>query len=146
MFFSRPPAAYRVFFLARIYMYVRLSPVCVRSRACASVRLNPIIRPRPSSYVHVRLRPCPYVCVRACTSASVPICLRLCPCVCIRACVCVCVHIIKSPDASARIISDASGRVFRSKTFEVYYIQYIHVCTCTHVCILARTRKRERGN
>ena len=105
--------------------------MCVRSRACASVRLNPIIRPRPSSYVHVRLRPCPYVCVRACTSASVPIRLRPCPYVCVRALASafvrvrasafVCVHIIKSPDASARIISNASGRVFRSRTFEVYY-------------------------
>ena len=93
MFFSRPPATYRVFFSRP---YIR-PPVCVRSRACASVpvRLNPIIRLRPSSYVHVRLRPCPYVCVRACTSASVPIRLRPCPCVCVRACACVCVHIIK---------------------------------------------------
>ena len=35
----------------------------------------------------------------------------------------VCVHIIKSPDASARIISDASGHVFHSRTFEVYYME-----------------------
>ena len=98
-----------------------LAPVCVRSRACASVRLNPIIRPRTCMYVcvrahtcafvHVRLHPCPYVCVRALASAFVRV----------RASTFVCVHIIKSPDASARIISDASGRVFRSRTFEVYY-------------------------
>ena len=100
MFFSRP--------------YVRLAPVCVRSRACASVRLNPIIRPHPSSYVHVRLRPCPYVCIRALASAFVHV----------RASAFVCVHIIKSPDASACIISDASGRVFRSRTFKMHYRYY----------------------
>ena len=77
--------------------YVRLAPVCVCSRACTSVHLNPIIRPRPSTSVLVRLRPCPYVCVRACMSVSVPIRLRPCPCICVRvrASAFVCVHIIK---------------------------------------------------
>ena len=82
-------------------------------------------------YVHVCLRLCPYVCIRACTSASVPIRVHSCMYVCVRALASafvrvhafafVCVHIIKSPDASSRIISDASGCVFRSRTFEVYY-------------------------
>ena len=113
MFFSRP--------------YVHLAPVCVRSRACASVLLNPIIRPRPSSYVcvcthtcafvHVRLRPCPYDCIRALASAFVRV----------HASAFVCVHIIKSPDASARIISNASGRVFRSKDLrDALYV--VHFC------------------
>ena len=73
--------------------------ICVRAHTCA--------------FVHVRLRPCPYVCVRALASAFVRVC----------AFVFVCVHIIKSPDASKRIISDASGRVFHSRTFEVYYME-----------------------
>ena len=105
------------------------------------LRLNPIICLRPSSYVHVCLRPCPYtcafmhdVCIHAHTSAFEHVRLRPYPYVCVRALASafvrvrasafVCVHIIKSPDASARIISDASGRVFHSGTFEVYYIDH----------------------
>ena len=72
--------------------------VCVRAHTCA--------------FVHVRLCPCLCVCVRALASAFVRV----------RASAFVCVHMIKSPDASARIISDASGRVFRSRTFEMHYI------------------------
>ena len=93
--------------LARSVPRVFFSPVrppsaCVRSFTCLRVR---------SLKSHNKSAS---VLVRACTSASVPICLR--SCVCVR-----CVHLIKSPDASARIISNASGRVFRSRTFEVYY-------------------------
>ena len=66
---------------------------------------------RVRSCMYVRLRPCPYVCIRALASASVRVC----------ASAFVCVHIIRSPDASARIISDASGCVFRSRTFEMHY-------------------------
>ena len=82
--------------------------VPIRVRSCMYV----CVRAHTCAFVDVRLRPCPYVCVRALASAFVRVC----------ASVFVCVHIIKSPDASARIISDASGRVFRSRTFEVYYI------------------------
>ena len=79
--------------------------VCVRASAFSSVR------PRVCSMdVHAfRLRPCMLVCVRACAFVRV------------RVCTYVCVHIIKRPDASGRMKSFASGRVFRSRTFEMYY-------------------------
>ena len=96
--------------------YVHLAPVCVCSRTCTSVRINPIIRPRPSSYTLVR----------ACTSSSVPIRVF----VRVRAPAFVCIHIIKSPDASACIISDASGCVFRSRTFKTHYTS-IYIITIT---------------
>ena len=95
-------------FFSPVRPYVRLAPACVCSRTCASVRVNPIIRPRPSSYTLVR----------ACTSASA------------HSCVFVCIHIIKSPDASACIISDASGCVFRSRTFKTHYTS-IYIVTIT---------------
>ena len=81
--------------------------VPIRVRSCMYV----CVRTHTCAFVHVRLRTCPYVCVRALASAFVRV----------RASAFVCVHIIKSADASACIISDASGRVFRSRTFEVYY-------------------------
>ena len=81
--------------------------VCVRAHTCA--------------FVHVRLRPCPYVCVRALASAFVRV----------RASAFVCVHIIKNPDAAARIIGDASGRVFCSRTFEM---DYSYCCVVAIVC------------
>ena len=92
----------------------------MRSFTCVRVRLlkshntsaSVLVRACTSASVPIRVRSCMYVCVRALASAFVHV----------RASAFVCVHIIKSPDASARIISDASGRVFRSRTFEVYYI------------------------
>ena len=54
----------------------------------------------------------------------------------VRASAFVCVHIIKSPDASAHIINGASGRVFRSRTFEMHYmflvqqLGYPYMSTC----------------
>ena len=52
-----------------------------------------------------------------------------------------CVHIIKSPDASARIISDMSGRVFRPRTFEVYYmyLEVAGIARALALCQIART-------
>ena len=79
--------------------------VCVHAHTCAFV------------HVHVRVRSCMYVCVRAHTSASVPLRLRSCVCMRLRSYM----YVMKGPDLSARIISDASGRVFHSRTFEVYY-------------------------
>ena len=133
--------------LARRVPRVFFSPVRppsagVRSFTCVRVRslkshntsASVLVRACTPESVPIRVRSCMYVCVRAHTSAFVP--LRL------RSCVCVCVHIIKSPDASARIISDASGRVFRSRTFEVYY-----TCTCTYfltVCKRYIRRIRDR--
>ena len=52
-------------------------------------------------------------------SASVP---DTCVFVRVHASVFVYIRVIKSPDAAARIISDASGRVFRSRTFETHYM------------------------
>ena len=122
---------------------VRPPNACVCSFTCVRVcslkshntSASVLVRACMSAYVHVCLRTCMYVCVRAHTCAFVHVRLRPCPYICVRtlasafvrvrASAFVCVHIIKSPDASARIISDASGRVFRSRTFEVYYISLL---------------------
>ena len=53
----------------------------------------------------------------------------------------VCVHIIKGPDMSARIISDASGRVFGSRTFEVYYTS-ANVSLLKHEAIRTDNKKK----
>ena len=85
----------------------------------------------------LRVRPCVRVFIRASTSssarllhafssASVHARLRPCLCACVRMSAIVRVHIIKHPDVSGRMKSFASGRVFRSRTFEMYY-----TCTCT---------------
>ena len=99
----------RTHFRARISAFFSCSRY---TSAFARVRLR--------SFASVRLRPhpCVYVRVRASTFASV--CLRPRPCVR--------VHIIKLPDASGRIDNDASGRVFRSRTFEMHYM-----CTCMDI-------------
>ena len=60
--------------------------------------------------VSVRLRPCPCLYVRIRESAFV------------------CVHIIKRPDASGCIDNDASGRVFRSRTFDMHYMYISYKC------------------
>ena len=109
VFFSRPPAAYRVFFSRP---YIRPPIACVRSFTCVRVRslkshnmgTDADVHARTHTYGHGRRRTCTYEDGRG-----------------------RCIHIIKSPDASARIISDTSGRVFRSRTFEVYYM-YNYMC------------------
>ena len=60
-------------------------------------------RVRLRSFASVRLHSCPCLYVRVRESAFVR------------------VHIIKRPDESGCIDNDASGRVFRSKTFEMYF-------------------------
>ena len=102
--------------------------VFVRASAFSSVR--PHFRPCVRVFVRASA-PCIFVCVHACSSASVHVRLRPCMLVCVRACArafvrvralaYVRVHIIKRPDASGRMKSFASGRVFRSTTFEMYY-------------------------
>ena len=89
--------------------YVRLVLACISSRTCASVSLNPIIRTSASGSVRPR--------------TSMPIG------VCVHESAFVCIHIIKSPDASACIISDASGRVFHSRTFETHYTVRVKIGT-----------------
>ena len=69
--------------------------------------------------VFVHSRPSSYVLVRECMSPSVP---DTCVFVRVHASAFVYIRVIKSPDASARIISDASGRIFRSRTFETHYM------------------------
>ena len=78
--------------------------------------------------VCVRLRPCAFVCVRAYSFVSVRIRSR--PCVSfasvhihLRPCVRVRLRFFraKRPDASRCIVSAESGRVFGSRTFEMYY-------------------------
>ena len=108
-----PSACVRSFTCVRVRSLKSHKYVCVHPRTCIYI----CVRAHTCAFVHVRLRSCPYVCVRALASAFVHV----------RASVFVCIHIIKSPDASARIISDASGRVFRSRTFEVYYTLNIHL-------------------
>ena len=92
--------------------------VCVRASAFSSVRPRfcvsasssaRLLHAAPcisSASVHARLHPC----------------LCACVCACVRTSAIVRVHIIKRPDASGRMKSFASGRVFRSRTFEMYYI------------------------
>ena len=63
-----------------------------------------------------------FICVRVSTFASVPLRPRPCLYVRVREFTFVRVHIIKRPDASGRIDNDASGRIFRSRTFEMHYI------------------------
>ena len=79
-------------------------------------------RVRLRSFVSVRLRPRPCIYVRVRESAFVR------------------VHIIKRPDASGCIDNDASGRVVRSRTFEMHYIciymKHMYFFTCTCKCIL----------
>ena len=127
--------------------------VRVRSRAAACASVRPRFRPCVSVFVRASA-PCIFVCVCACSSASVPVCVRSCVCACVRTSAIVRVHIIKRPDASGRMKSFASGRVFRSRTFEMYYTwciywylrnnnhtMYIHVpnvivnivCTILHI-------------
>ena len=62
-----------------------------------------------------------FVCVRASMSASVRLCSRPCLYVRVRESAFVRVHIIKRPEASGRIDNDASGCVFRSRTFVMHY-------------------------
>ena len=103
-----------------------------------------------------------FVCVRASMSASVRLRSRPCLYVRVRESAFVRVHIIKRPEASGRIDNDASGCVFRSRTFVMHYrsggclqprelgfsdslmYMYTHVlqctcaciyCTCTYTCI-----------
>ena len=85
--------------------------------------------------VCVRLRPCAFVSVRAYSFASARIRSRPCVFVHVRACTFVCVffvHIIKRPDASRRIVSAESGRVFGSRTFEMYYMRFIELYCVFH--------------
>ena len=123
MFFSpvRPPSAcVRSFTCMRVRsLKSHNTSTSVLLRACTYVS----VRAHTCAFVHVRLRPCPYVCVRALASAFV----------CVRASAFVCVHIIKSPDVSARIISDASGCVFRSRTFEMHYTYIISIAKSCYV-------------
>ena len=94
--------------------------VCVRASAFSSVR--PRLRPRVCS-MHFRLRPCMFVCVRACSSVSVPVHVH--SCVCVRTSAIVRVHIIKRPDAS--------GKALR---LDAFFVQEPSRCTihtqCTH--------------
>ena len=79
------------------------------------------VRVHPFASVCIRLRPCVYVCIRACACESVRVRVRSCVCVRQRVFAFVRVRIIKRPDASTRMIGTASGRVFSSRTFEMYY-------------------------
>ena len=83
----------------RLFTYVRV-------HSLKSHNMSACIHLCTTSYVHLRLCPCPYVCDCACA--------------------CVYVHIINNLDTSARIISDVSGCVFHSRTFEMQYMSTRH--------------------
>ena len=89
--------------------------VCVRLRASACVCVRCV---RASKYIYVCVR------VRASASACERLRPRACVCVRVRASAFVCVQTIKSPDASRRKWISASGRVFCSRTFGMYYRFY----------------------
>ena len=83
----------------------------------------PCVHLRASAFVCVRLRTYMYVCVRvrASTSACEHLRPRASVCVRVHASAFVCIQTIKSPDASRRKWISASGRVFCSRTFRMYY-------------------------